>query len=258
MARHYRLLQKDKNNNQTFRHKQFHAQKTIDSLKQRGHDALAIDLLSIDTSNPQPTWEQEVTHVFNSVLSLLQSGQNVVLVLHSYAGHPGCEAINRLVQTGCLSSTPERKGRLLKVIFFYAQHFPTAVVIDVKAFVGPQNPAFSIDEATNLAYFNQPYELFFNDIPTKEEAQPYVDEIKPMWYIPGGGAITSDDWQQAPRSIVGSSKDKSIPPEVLTQMWAGFEGEMVWTELGHSPFMTAPEYLADLWIELAKKPEVKA
>ncbi|KAF2160491.1 hypothetical protein M409DRAFT_59966 [Zasmidium cellare ATCC 36951] len=235
-----------------------HVQPTLDVLKTRGHNAISIDLLAIDTSKPRPTWEQEVLHITNSVLSQLTSGRDVVLVLHSYAGLPGCEALNRIVQAGALQPTAERKGRLLKAIFFYAHHAPTGLVMDVKAFVGPQNPAFSIDESTDLAYHDQPYELFFNDIPTKEEAKPYLDEIKPMWYIPGGGAIASDDWQQAPRSIVASSKDKALLPEILNQMWGGHQEEIVWTETAHTPFMTQPEEIADLWIDLASKPSGEA
>lgn len=235
-----------------------HVQPTLDALKTRGYDTLCIDLASVQTSKPCPTWEQEVTNISNGVLDRLKTGQDVCLVLHSYANLPGCEAVNRIVQAGGLETGPEQKGHLRKVIFFYGHHAPTGFVMDVKNFVGPANPAFSIDEATGLQYHNQPRDLFFSDIPTEDEAQPYVDEIKPMWYIPGGGCIMSDDWSRAPRSIVASSKDKALPPEVLEQMWSDFREEIVWTETAHTPFMSTPDHVADLWIELVSKPAMKA
>lgn len=232
-----------------------HVQPTLDALKTRGYNTLCIDLASVQTSKPRPTWEQEVTNISNGVLNhLKETSQDVCLVLHSYANLPGCEAVNRIVQAGGLEATPERKGRLRKVIFFYGHHTPTGLIMDVKNFVGPANPAFSIDEETDMQYHKQPYELFFSDIPTEEEAQPYVDEIKPMWYIPGGGGIMSDDWMRVPRSIVASSKDKALPPEVLGQMWNDVAEEIVWTTTAHTPFMTAPDYIADLWVDLLNKP----
>lgn len=236
-----------------------HVQPTLDALKARGYDTLCIDLASVQTSKPRPTWEQEVTNISNGVLDhLRKSGQDVCLVLHSYANLPGCEAVNRIVQAGGLETTPARKGRLRRVIFFYGHHAPTGFVMDVKNFVGPANPAFSIDEETAMQSHAQPYELFFSDIPTKDEAQPYVDEITPMWYVPGGGGIMSDDWTRAPRSIVASSKDKALLPEVLEQMWSDFREEIVWTETAHTPFMSAPNDIADLWIGLVDRSGSKA
>lgn len=70
-----------------------------------------------------------------------------------------------------------------------------------------------------------------------------------MYYIPGGGAVTIDDWLQVPRTIIATKNDKAMVPALQKQLWAGFEHEMVWIDAGHSPFMAMPGYLADVVID---------
>lgn len=184
----------------------------------------------------------------------MQSGQDICLVLHSYAGLPGCEAVNRIVQAGGLQSGPNRPGRLVKVIFFSAHHTPTGLIMDVKNYIGPANPYFKLDFETNMSTHNSTFEAFFNDFSTPEEAQPYLDEIKPMYYIPGGGGITSEEWKQVPRGIIGTRRDVSIVPALQEQMWSEFGEEIVWVDMGHTPFPAKPEYVADVLIDVLNKP----
>ena len=81
-----------------------------------------------------------------------------------------------------------------------------------------------------------PCEELFTDIATEQEARPYVNEIKPMYYIPRGGAITTGDWLKRPRTIFATKKDKAIVPALQKQLCADFEDEMVWIVTGHTPF----------------------
>lgn len=203
-------------------------------------------------------------NIGSKVQTELDTGRDVLLVLHSYAGLPGCEAVNRLVKNGALQNSPGR-GNLSRVVFFAAQHFPTGFVVDDRDFVGrklkadfffckhsltimsvgPAFPSFQINER-DMKIYKTPFEDFFNDSKTKEEAQPYIDEIKEMFYIPGGGVISTDDWTQVPRTILGCTEDRSLNAEVLKQMWHGHEDEIQWIECGHTPFFAKPDQIADV------------
>ncbi|KAF7192998.1 hypothetical protein HII31_05643 [Pseudocercospora fuligena] len=224
-------------------HRQFHIQPFLDEITRRGHRVQCVPLRNSYTDLPRPSWEDEVTHISRPIQHEINAGRDVCVLLHSYAGIPGSEALNRIVRAGGLEEQPG-KGRLVRAIFFSAFTFPAGFVVDTKMFVGPDHPEFSIGD-DGLAYHSKPYEAFFNDL-SREDAQPYVDQIKPYYYILGGGQISSDDWKRIPRTIIGAKNDLSITKAALEQMWAEFRDEMQWIETGHTPFPAKPKYMADV------------
>ncbi|KAK4636227.1 hypothetical protein CLAFUW4_01734 [Fulvia fulva] len=157
-------------------HKDIHVRSFMEALEERRYKTRCVVLATVDTQGPRPTWDDEVNRIVFAVREELDTGQDVALLLHSYAGLPGTEAVNRLVQAGTLESR-SGQGRLQNLLFFAAHHFPKGFVVDTKDFVGPAKSSFHINESTNMAIHNTPYEEFFTDIATREEAQPYIDEM---------------------------------------------------------------------------------
>lgn len=121
-------------------------------------------------ASPRPTYSDDVSVIYTAVIHEILAGRDVVLVLHSYAGMPGAEAVNCLVKDGVVegasSGRPDsgvqmmpaanvedgmtekgvkRMGALVRVVFIAAYIFPAKAPIDPKDFVGPENPGFSID-----------------------------------------------------------------------------------------------------------------
>lgn len=230
-------------------HREMHVQPLMGSLRSRGYSTRCIELATVQIDKPRPTWDEEVSNISNAVLSYLEAGKNVCLMLHSYAGLPGCEALNRVIQAK-RNGNWRSKGRLQCVVFLASHHFPVGFVVDTKQFIGPANPSFSIDDATSMAIHRTPYEEFFNEM-SRENASPYVDAIKPMHYIPGGGVLTSDDWKKVPRMLIGTSRDVALKPELQKTMWKVLEHEIRWIDADHSPFVSNPELIAALLIEAA-------
>lgn len=223
-----------------------HVQGLQDALYRRGYDSLCMELASNKTHQPRPTWEDEVTDISSQVLAELANGRNVFLFLHSAAGRPGCEALNRIVENGGLDSTP---GRLLRVIFFSAHHVPEGSAFDPKQLISPAHPGFGIDD-DDMLFHNAPFEAFFDDM-SKEAAQPYCDACKPMYYYSyGGEVLTTRSWRQVPRTIIGTSKDAATAPALQKQMWSEFEDEMEWIDTKHSPFVAMPDRIAELLISI--------
>lgn len=128
--------------------------------------------------SPRPSYSDDVSVIYTAVTQRILAGTDVVLVLHSYAGMPGAEAVNCLIKDGVVDgvnivrpdsgiampnqgqqaddsaqSPPEKRrmGRLLRVIFVAAYIFPAKTKIDPRSFVGPDNPGFSIDVRSILS-----------------------------------------------------------------------------------------------------------
>lgn len=116
----------------------------VNVLRAQNHRAIPIQLHSVGIKTPRPTFADDVNVIYNAVSTSLSSGQDVCLVVHSAAGMPGAEAINRLIAEGALEPK-EGRGKLRRVVFIAAYVFPAGMVFDAKDFIRPEDPYFSID-----------------------------------------------------------------------------------------------------------------
>jgi hypothetical protein len=125
-------------------HSPSHAQPLIDLLEARGHRAQAYQLAQTGIKAKRPLFEDDVAVIRPAVERELDDGHDVCLVLHSYAGMSGAEAVNQLMKDG-YSEAMDGKGKLVRVIFLAAYAFPAGVPLDARAMVGPDNPDYTID-----------------------------------------------------------------------------------------------------------------
>lgn len=148
--------------------------------------------------------------------------------------------INRL-----LSAPTKRPGRLVRAVFIAAYVFPPGFVMDAKQFVGSGDPNFSIDYENGINVMANTRTVFFNDIASDAEAQPWVDALQPAYYLGDGPVISSDAWRTGvPVTVVLAEKDQAIPAERAKMVWQGFE--VVWVDAGHSPFVSRPEMIGEI------------
>ncbi len=159
-------------------HTATHLHPLTTALKNRGLPYATRQLHTVGRKppGPRPCFSDDVSVIYTAVTTELLQGRDVVLVLHSYAGVPGAEAVNCLIKDGVVDKVGEerpdsgvavpghttqngdrdvpqsKRGRLLKVIFIAAYVFPAKMIIDPKDFVGPDNPGFSIDVRTSPFY----------------------------------------------------------------------------------------------------------
>jgi hypothetical protein len=121
-----------------------HLTPLVDALAARGYRSRPLQLHSVGAKSTRPTFSDDVCVIYAAIVQELIQGNDVCLVVHSYAGMPGAEAINRIVSDGALEPLQGR-GRLLRAVFIAAYTFPANFVMDVRAMLGPENPAFDID-----------------------------------------------------------------------------------------------------------------
>ena len=121
-----------------------HLTPLVDALNERGYRARPLQLHSVGAKSTRPTFSDDVCVIYSAVVRELIRGNDVCLVVHSYAGMPGAEAVNKIISDGALEPGDGR-GRLIRTVFIAAYTFPAGFVMDVRAMLGPENPAFEID-----------------------------------------------------------------------------------------------------------------
>jgi hypothetical protein len=121
-----------------------HLTPLVDALSDRGYRARPLQLHSVGAKSTRPTFSDDVCVIYSAIVQELIRGNDVCLVVHSYAGMPGAEAVNKIISDGALEPGDGR-GRLIRTVFIAAYAFPAGFVMDVRAMLGPENSAFEID-----------------------------------------------------------------------------------------------------------------
>lgn len=228
-----------------------HLTPLISTLTSRGHLTTATQLHSVGLKPTRPTFSDDVCVIYAAVTRTLIAGSDVCLVLHSYAGMPGAEAVNRLISDGALEPC-EGRGRVVKIVFIAAYTFPAGFVMDARAMMGPDNPGFTISPTPSsggieMTHMASPWHYFFNDLPLSA-AKPFVDTLGPTYYLGTGPKISSDKWRKAPITALLCKRDNAVPGKKQEQIWKGMESE--WIDAGHSPYVSRPEEVADILVRL--------
>jgi hypothetical protein len=131
-------------------HTTAHAEGLINAFRQQNYKAETHQLASVGLKSPRPTFADEVSTIKNAVSKELNTGQDVCLVLHSYAGVPGAQATNELIAQGALHAA-NGKGKLVRVVFLAAYVFPAGFVMDAKMFT-ESDPGFTIEVRAATTY----------------------------------------------------------------------------------------------------------
>ena len=98
----------------------------IPRLERAGYSVYAPALPSAGTIPALPNFDKDVEVVQHAVKSTIETGKDVILVMHSYGAVPGCEALQYLANTEEISKesgTPS-KGRILKLVFLAGMVLP--------------------------------------------------------------------------------------------------------------------------------------
>lgn len=223
-------------------HTLFFTKPIVAALEQLNYEITPHQLASVGHKEPSPTFADDVAGIRQAVLQVLESGQDAVLVLHSYAGMPGSEALNQLIELGMLEARSGR-GRLRRVIYIAAYMFPAGFKMDAKIFIGDDDPMFSIDDETGFTHFADPYTGFFNDM-TREAAQPYLEQIGDTYYLGPDPCITSENWRTAPLFYVQARQDQAMPYERQVGISQGMPS--ICLDTGHDPYISQPEAVAEI------------
>src|ERR1700761_7549840 len=89
-----------------------HLEPLVTALQERAKQAKPVQLHSVGLKETasRPNFADDVSVIYAAAVHELLAGNDVVLVLHSYAGMPGAQAVNRLIIDGALRPRERENG----------------------------------------------------------------------------------------------------------------------------------------------------
>lgn len=90
-------------------------------LSEHGYPSVAVATPSVGSDPPATSMDVDIVAVEAAVRKVLDGGEDVVLLMHSYGGGPGSVAAGRIAE-GLLKSGPvgEGKGRIKRLVYVAA------------------------------------------------------------------------------------------------------------------------------------------
>jgi pimeloyl-ACP methyl ester carboxylesterase len=256
-------------------HTTFHSQPVAPLVEEFDYRFVPVKLPSVGRSQPRPSMQTDIQAIHNTIVAETSAGKDIALVLHSYAGVPGRQAVNQYISSTASTTKTEgtKHGKILKLIFIGAQldKFDKEIM----------HPHYGklIRHSEGYNYINDPYTTFYNTIPLSD-AQKFIDALEPQTYPLSAENIadptakleyreTEQEERQRREALVGGKdwlrlpcvsfvllKDQSIRPEYQLETAKRNGLEIVEVEWDHSPMITAPGELAKALDDVLKKQSV--
>ncbi|KAL3418116.1 hypothetical protein PVAG01_09831 [Phlyctema vagabunda] len=229
---------------------------TTNLLKKAGYPVHGIHLPSTGASPPHKTNEIDVAHIRSQISDILSAGKDIVLVMHSYGGTVGSEALTEYVQEIEKGTQKEGQGKVLRLVFCTAFCLPLGGSLG-KALGGKPLPWFILNEDETIVSPGTPKEILYNDI-SDEVAAPLIAQLRPLGYGTYFTEMTVEPWKVIPSTFILCSEDRAIPlfaqegmikqaQEIAPSSFDVVER----CDAGHSPFVSQPEWLAEKLVKAA-------
>ncbi|KAJ5355049.1 uncharacterized protein N7496_012261 [Penicillium cataractarum] len=218
--------------------------KVIRKLETHGYNTDVVYLPSVGPVIPHSDFSEDVNQVKKQIEIAADAGQRVVVVVHSYGGIPGCEAIR-----GLDWETRQRQGQPGGVVhlFFCCSFIVPEGKSLISSFGGDDLPWFQVSDDRLLVTPATPKETFYNDM-NEIDAKRAAETLEPHSYQTFHSNITFEAWRHVPSTYLYCLKDEAIPLPVQKMMVEEVaKGVNIQTDVvdaSHSPFYTAPDHMA--------------
>jgi pimeloyl-ACP methyl ester carboxylesterase len=213
-------------------------------LEADGFNTVLVHLPSVGPTGSDADFSRDVWEVRKQIEIAASTGQRVVVVMHSYGGLPGCEAIRGLDwDSRKLQNQP---GGVVHLFFCCSFIVPAGKSL-ISSFGGDDLPWFQVSDDRSIVTPATPRETFYNDM-DEADASFAVGELRPHSYQTFHSNITFEAWRYVPSTYLYCLKDKAIP--LAVQKWMVEDvakGVRIHTEVvnaSHSPFYTDPIFVA--------------
>ncbi|TRX93372.1 hypothetical protein FHL15_005647 [Xylaria flabelliformis] len=230
----------------------------ITELEKAGCTAIAPSLPSTGSSPPTPDWTEDV-QVIRKTVSKLVAERDVVVVMHSFSGMTGGTALDGLDKETCLAKG--LSGGVVRLVYICAflvpegfQHSPRGtrdqMVLEMKT---------DLEKGTVTVMPEDAKAMFYQDL-DDEKVTDLVKDLRPQSF--GAFWSTTDHaaWRIIPTTYILTLKDK--PSTVAAARYlidtAKASGahkidNIIEIDAGHSPFISKPEWTANMLIEEANR-----
>ncbi|KAK5132331.1 hypothetical protein LTR08_009166 [Meristemomyces frigidus] len=234
-------------------------------IREQGYTVEVPALPSVGAAkDPGDALSKDAEAVAHTIQRLAAAGKDIVVFMHSYGGMAGGEGVATFCQeeNAIMSPSGHRQGRVVGLVFlnayvlhkgdsFMSEHTPEK---DPKASTFPT----SISD-TGMVTFGDPRAWYYSST-SPEKADAAAAMLEPM----AVSAFTEPtryggvDWAQyaIPVRYIGCRRDETLPLHmqedfVARMEKAGVDVTSIWLDQDHSPFLDAPERIAELIMDAA-------
>lgn len=253
-------------------------QPTTALLKKAGYTVHGVTLPSVGASPQVQSFDPDVQAVRSVIDKVLSAGKDAVVIMHSYGGVVGSEALAEYLQT-LQSGQKQGYGKVKRLVFVCAFALPEGASLMAALQFKPL-PWFILDvrlsvslfprstHKTNVIVINEqekdivkpdkPQEIFYNDI-EPSVAEPYISALRTQSYPTFSSQLTVAPYKIIPSTYILCEKDNAIPVSAQEGMVAGAKAAapsafdvVERVDASHSPFISQPEWLAEKFIKAAQ------
>ncbi|KIW98634.1 uncharacterized protein Z519_00295 [Cladophialophora bantiana CBS 173.52] len=216
----------------------------VDELEAAGYETKGVKLASVGSPEPLRDFQPDVEAIQQAMRPFIEEQEkDVLLVVHSYGGIVGNEAVKGLDKAS--RERQGKKGGVSHIYFCCAFALPEGVSL-MDALDQTPLPWFQINDTEDLVSPATPIETFYNDVDSPER---YVAMLKPHSYRAFFSKVTDPGWKYVPSTYLLCEKDEAIPPHAQRGMVegaqkAGAQMRVETMDASHSPFMSMPREMA--------------
>ena len=235
----------------------------VSQLEGRGYTVRCPRMPSCnDASPPNKFLDDDVWCARKTALEYLDKGQDVAVLMHSYGGVVGTNAMANLHESRKVDG--QQTGRIVALVYF-AAFIPFENQGLAGLFGGQLPPWLTSNPDTKVVDIDDPQWHFYNDLPEKERdkwAQQLVRHAVDCQYEPVRDQKLKDEigervaWREVKNLVyLVCANDQGIPEFVQRGMVERLETEgglgkgafkIEVLEAGHSPFLSMPDKTADV------------
>lgn len=243
---------------QHYRHAPANYQSFVDALTAVGFSVHCPRLPSCNNTSPPPaSAAEDIIAVRTVIRELVEAGQRILMVMHSYGGMVGTDAVTDELLRSSRASTGQLGGvvHLLYLCAYILQ--PGTSVIDIAKASGffEYWPQFVNNFDDGTCFPVDPAAMFLNDGNSSdiEAALPHLVR-SPLSAF--NAAAEGDCWKKLPVTYVLTSKDGAVPPQYQDIMIERAENDGVsivkkHCDADHSVFITKQKEMVDLALKAA-------
>ncbi|KAF2754641.1 alpha/beta-hydrolase [Pseudovirgaria hyperparasitica] len=217
-------------------------------LRADGIESVSLSLLSVGIRDtPLGSHIEDSQALHEKIKDIVEEGKDVIIVMHSYGGLAGSDAIEGLVKNGENGST---QGGVVAAIYVSAFIAPKGENL---LGVFPSPPPYLKPNEENEAYLDiiDPHNTFYNDV-SPEKSKTWTDAMKPHTAATFASNAQYSPWEEVPCTYVMCTKDQGVYPELQEQMFSAAQNgakhpwSLIKLDSSHSAWLSRKNTLAGI------------
>ncbi|RGP77717.1 hypothetical protein FLONG3_4176 [Fusarium longipes] len=206
-------------------------------LQARGWETEAVDYPSVGAEPPTKGLKEDAAAVRATVEKLVGEGKKVMVVVHSYGGLVGAEAVQGL---GYKQRAQEGKaGGVVQLVYLSAFVMPKGN--SILGLLGGQYLPWMRVEG-DYVYADTPDNVFYHDVDAETQKKA-IDALKHQSRRVYSDIVEYEPWHDVPCFFIFCDEDRAIPLAIQENMASllGPNAGSLHVKSSHSPFLSLPD-----------------